>query len=131
MADYGPGILDVPHRVVIAPQWELPFGKDRRWGGTIVNLLAGGWTAAAAIDLQSGFPIGVTQNDNTGLMGGRSGPTLLMASISALPGNRADRLASADHPTATSINPAAYTTAATNTFGNAPRLQTDVRTPRS
>ncbi len=131
MADYGPGILDVPHRVVIAPQWELPFGKDRRWGkATIVNLLAGGWTAAAAINLQSGFPIGVTQNDNTGLMGGGQRPNLVAGVDLSTAGTRADRLASLDHPTATWINPAAYTPAAPNTFGNAPRLQTGVRTPR-
>ena len=30
MAEYGNGILDVPHRVIIAPVWQLPFGKDRR-----------------------------------------------------------------------------------------------------
>ncbi len=130
MADYGPGILDVPHRVVIAPIWELPFGKDQRWGkNNIGNLLAGGWTAAAAINLQSGFPIGVTQNDNTGLMGGAQRPNLVPGVDLGTAGTRADRLASADHSSATWINPAAYTTAANNTFGNAPRLQTDVRTP--
>ena len=29
--EYGYGVLDVPHRVIIAPIWQLPFGKDRRW----------------------------------------------------------------------------------------------------
>jgi len=47
----------------------------------------------------------------------------------ATPGSFADRLASADHPTATWINPLAISSAPAGTFGNAPRLITDVRTP--
>ena len=27
----GYGILDVPHRFIVAPIWQLPFGKDRKW----------------------------------------------------------------------------------------------------
>src|SRR5262249_7314455 len=34
------------------------------------------------------------------------------------------------HPTARWVNPAAFSQAAANTFGNAPRTITDVRTPR-
>jgi hypothetical protein len=47
----------------------------------------------------------------------------------ATPGSLADRLASADHSTATWINPAAFRAAPAGTFGNAPRTITDVRTP--
>ena len=45
------------------------------------------------------------------------------------PGSYADRLASADHPTATWITPTGFTLAPTGTFGNVPRTITDVRTP--
>ncbi len=66
-ADYGYGILDVPHRLVLAPILEVPFGEGRRWSTTngLVDLLAGGWTAAAIVTVQSGFPIGVQQSDNS------------------------------------------------------------------
>ena len=30
-AEYGYGILDVPHRIIIAPMVELPFGKGKKY----------------------------------------------------------------------------------------------------
>jgi hypothetical protein len=128
LVEYGYGVLDVPHRVIIAPIWQLPFGKDRRWATSgAANALAGGWTVSAVVNMQSGFPIGFTQSDNT-LFAGANRPNLTGVSFET-PGDFADRLASADHPTATWINPAAITAAPAGTFGNAPRLITDVRTP--
>ena len=44
-------------------------------------------------------------------------------------GGFADRIASADHPSATWLNPAAFSLAPAGTFGNAPRAITDVRGP--
>ena len=44
LAEYGPGVLDVPHRVIIAPIWQLPFGKDRRWATSGIG--ATRWPAA-------------------------------------------------------------------------------------
>ena len=67
------------------------------------------------------------QSDNT-LFAGANRPNLTGAGFET-PGDFADRLASADHPTATWLNPAAFTAAPAGTFGNAPRLITDVRTP--
>jgi hypothetical protein len=128
MAEYGTGILDVPHRVIIAPIWQLPFGRDRRWAkGTVGNLLAGGWTISAVVNMQSGFPIGLLQSDNT-LFAGANRPNLTGVGFETS-GSFPDRLASADHATATWINPAAVTAAPAGTYGNAPRLITDVRTP--
>jgi hypothetical protein len=128
LAEYGYGILDVPHRVIIAPIWQLPFGKDRRWGnGRVGNFLAGGWTASAIVNLQSGFPIGLAQSDNT-LFAGANRPNLTGVDF-ATSGDFADRLASADHPTRTWINPLAISAAPAGTYGNGPRLITNVRTP--
>jgi hypothetical protein len=44
-------------------------------------------------------------------------------------GSYEDNLASADHPTATWVNPAAFAVPAALTYGNAPRTITDARTP--
>ena len=103
--------------------------QGQAWGATAAaaNAIAGGWTLSAAINLQSGFPI-VQQTDNTPLRRRESAEPLTGVGF-ATPGDFEDRLASADHPTATWINPAAITAAPAGTFGNAPRTITDVRTP--
>jgi hypothetical protein len=130
MSEYGPGILDVPHRFIFAPIWNLPFGKGRHYvpKSQLGEILGGGWTASAIINLQSGFPIGLAQSDNT-LFAGANRPNLTGTGFETS-GSFADRLASADHATATWINPLAVTAAPAGTFGNAPRVETDVRTPR-
>ncbi|PYR56696.1 MAG: hypothetical protein DMF85_15785, partial [Acidobacteria bacterium] len=128
-ADFMYSVNDVPHRVIIAPIVEPPFGRGRRWAQTgWADWLIGGWTASAAINFQSGFPLFVVQSDNTGTFGGTQRPNLT-GSPFATSGSYADRLASADHPTATWISGAAFVAAPANTFGNAPRTLPDARTP--
>jgi hypothetical protein len=129
--DYSIGILDVPHRFIASPIFELPFGKNHNVGKSAVgNLLAGGWIAAAVVTLQSGFPFGVSQsNSNSNLLGNGQRPNLVSGVDLSTPGSLADRLASADHSSATWINPAGFTVAPAGTWGNAPRTIGDVRTP--
>jgi trimeric autotransporter adhesin len=130
-ADYGTSLLDVPHRVILAPMAELPFGKGKKWGSnsSAVDWIAGGWNVVAAINIQSGFPLSVVQIDNTGLLGGVQRPNMVPGVGLGTSGSYEDRLASADHPTATWINTAAFSAAPNFTFGNAPRTITDERTP--
>jgi hypothetical protein len=131
LVDYGYGILDTPHRIIIAPIVALPFGKDHRIGKSrIGNLFAGGWTAAAVYTWQSGFPIGVLQsNSNSNLLGNGQRPNLVAGVSTSTTGEWADRVASADHPQAAWLNKDAFSTAAAGTWGNAPRVITDTRTP--
>jgi len=132
-AEYGRSVLDVPHRVILAPIVELPFGSGRRWanGGGVADWLIGGWTVSSVVNLQSGFPINVQQAADSRLsLGGTSTanrPDLTGTAI-ATSGGLEDRLATADHPTATWLNPAAFSLAAAGTFGNTPRTITAVRT---
>jgi hypothetical protein len=115
--------------VIIAPIVELPFGRGRKWATTgWADAIIGGWTLSAAVNMQSGFPLFVVQSDNTGTFGGTQRPNLTGAPF-ATSGSYADRLASADHPTATWISGAAFSVAPANTFGNAPRTLPDARTP--
>jgi hypothetical protein len=134
-AEYAHSVLDVPHRVILAPIVELPFGQGRKWAsaGGLTDLILGGWTVSSIINLQSGFPINVQQTPDSRLsLGGTSTanrPNLVSGADLGTAGSFSDRLASADHPTATWINPAAFALASTGTFGNAPRTITDVRSP--
>jgi hypothetical protein len=130
-AEFGTSILDVPHRVIIAPIFELPFGTGRKWvTGRAADLIVGGWTISAAINLQSGFPLNV-QAPADARLGGQNAnrPNIVPGVDMATSGSLEDRLASADHPGATWVNPAAFSNPAAGTFGNAPRTITDVRTP--
>jgi len=130
-AEYGYSLLDVPHRVILAPIVELPFGTGRKWAtGRAADLIIGGWTIAAAINLQSGFPINIQQAAD-GRLGGNNAnrPNIVPGVDMKTPGGFEDRLASADHPTATWINQAAFSLVPAGTFGDAPRTITDVRTP--
>ena len=41
-AEWGYGILDVPHRIIIAPMFELPFGKGKKYAsnGGVADAIA-------------------------------------------------------------------------------------------
>ena len=121
----------MPHRLNIAPIFELPFGTGKKWAqGKTADYILGGWMIAATMSFQSGFPINVQQAADSRLGGQNANRPNLSGADLATEGDLADRLASADHPTATWLNPAAFTLAPTGTFGNTPRTITDVRTPR-
>jgi hypothetical protein len=130
-SEYGRGMLDVPHRVIIAPLFELPFGQNRKWANNskAADWIVGGWSISMVANIQSGFPTNVQQTDNTNLLGGAQRPNLSGQPL-ATPGNYEDRVASADHPTATWISTAAFTQAASGTFGTAPRTITSARSPQ-
>jgi len=51
-----------PHRLVLSPIYQLPFGKGRRWlnYGGVLNGIFGGWQLSTIATLQSGGPFGVT-----------------------------------------------------------------------
>jgi len=124
-AEYSRSILDVPHRLVLAPIVELPFGQGRRWVNQTgwVDALAGGWIVAGVFEYVSGFPINVGQSgDNTGTFSGEQRPNLVSGASATTTGDREVRFNGW-------INPAAYTLAPAFTFGNAPRTNPDLRTP--
>jgi hypothetical protein len=55
------GALDRTHRLTMSGIWEVPVGRDRRFGDSlpaVVNLFAGGWQLAGVVVRQSGAPLG-------------------------------------------------------------------------
>jgi hypothetical protein len=122
--EYSYGILDVPHRFAFSPIFELPFGHGRKWvtNGGVTDMLLGGWTMAAVITLESGFPINITQSDNSNTFSGQQRPNLTGTDPNTS-GDLSARLSGW-------INPAAFSLAPANSIGNAPRTLGDLRTPR-
>ena len=129
-AEYGRSLLDSPHKLVASPIFRLPFGEGQRWLTTGAgNWIAGGWTVSFVIQMQSGFPIGVSQNtNNTSLLGANQRPNMAPGTEVLVPGSITDRLE--ENPDDNRyLNPAAFTLAPPGTFGDAPRILPDVYSP--
>ncbi len=62
----------LPHRIVMAPILDLPFGRGRKWGqnwGKVLNAVAGGWQLATVGTLRTGGYMGVTVDGGPNLRG--------------------------------------------------------------
>ena len=49
----------------MAGTWQLPFGRERKWGGDwnrVMDLALGGWNVSGVFSRQSGLPLSVTQS---------------------------------------------------------------------
>ncbi len=129
-SEYGRSLLDSPHKLVASPIFRLPFGRGQRWLTTGAGAwIAGGWTLSAVIQMQSGFPIGVSQNTaNTNLLGANQRPNVVPGVDPRVPGSITDRL-EANPDDNLYLNPAAFTQAPAGTFGDAPRILPGVYSP--
>ena len=123
-AEYSRGLLDVPHKLVIAPVVQLPFGAGGRWvtSGPVAAVL-GGWTLSAIVAIESGFPVplaSATNNTNLFTRTQRVNPT------------GADPLTAGDRNSRISgqwLSPDAYAVPAAFTLGIGPRVDGRVRGP--
>ena len=105
---------DIAHRVVITGTYELPFGKNRRFGANMnrfMNLLAGGWGISGIALMQSGMPLAVTQSGGN-IWDGTQRPNLIGDPSTS--GRVQDRLNNW-------FNTAAFSQPAIDTPGTAPR----------
>ena len=132
-AEYGRSLLDSPHKIVIRPLVNLPFGQGKKFlsNSSVADMLLGGWSIAPVVTIQSGFPIGVSQN-TTGtifLYGGTARPNIVDGQPFLAPGDITDRIR-ANTSDNQFFNKAAFSTSAANTFGNAPRILPGVLSPR-
>ena len=58
MGDRGPDPNVVKHRLVANATWDVPVGRDRKWGSTMpgwANALFGGWTVSTIVQARSGL----------------------------------------------------------------------------
>ena len=131
--EYGRSLLDSPHKIVIRPIVNLPFGQGKKFlsNSRVGNALLGGWMVSPVVTVQSGFPIGVSQN-TTGtifLYGGTARPNVVPNTPFLVDGDVTDRIRSNTSDNLY-LNKAAFATSAPNTFGNAPRILPGVLSPR-
>ena len=134
-AEYGIGLLDVPHKLVFSPIAELPFGEGKRWlNGGIGNILLGDWTVSSIISIESGFPLTYSTNTNTSNIFTRvQRPN---GTPTATDGSRHERIAPPQGSACTSdcgtgqwLTQTGLSTPANFTLGTMPRTDDSVRTP--
>ncbi len=76
-AEWGPCYYDVTHTLSSYATYELPFGRNRRFGknlNKVVNAVAGDWQVSGILALHGGFPLTVSgpDNSNTNSRGSRA-----------------------------------------------------------
>lgn len=89
-AEKGPSSFDVKFNNVTSIVYQIPFGKGRKYGGTmnpILDALAGGWELNSIVTAHTGTPLDVAYaassiNDNTGLSNDYRGQAFLRPNVS-------------------------------------------------
>jgi hypothetical protein len=129
--EYGRSLLDSTHKIIIAPTFMLPFGEGKRWAKDgVADVLLGGWTITPVIQVQSGFPIGVSQNQATQsfLFGNGIRPTIVPGQDFLVPGDITDRI-SGNTTDNLYLNRNAFTQTPANQFASTPRILPDIYSP--
>ncbi len=138
-AEYAVSLLDVPHKISIAPIIELPFGEGKRWAQSGIGAaILGDWTISSIIGIESGFPIQVRNNTNSSGLFGRVTYANFGTGEVETDGTRSERIAppqgsgcnaGQDCGIGRWLNPTAFSAAPPNTLGTLPRTLPDFRTP--
>ncbi|WP_446743089.1 carboxypeptidase regulatory-like domain-containing protein [Silvibacterium acidisoli] len=116
---------DLTHVIRISGQYELPIGHGKAWlNHGVASNVFGGFTVGSFYTYDSGLPVTLSSPNFCNCFGGGTSmrPTLTGKSI-APPGGRQIKNGGLY------FNPAAFTTTAPYTFGNASRYLSDVRAP--
>jgi hypothetical protein len=74
--NYGRAFADARHNFVLAANYELPFGKGKKWGSDwhgITDGILGGWQLSAIFQARTGFPITVQDSRGSSLQAVRGG----------------------------------------------------------
>jgi hypothetical protein len=129
--EYGRSLLDSTHKIVVAPTVMLPFGEGKRWAKSgVAAAILGDWTVTPVVTLQSGFPIGVSQNQPTQsfLFGNGLRPTLVPGEDLLVPGDITDRITGSVTDNLY-LNKNAFASTPVNRFADTPRILPGVYSP--
>lgn len=117
----------VPHRVVVAPIWDLPFGRNRALGSNwhpVLDAIAGGWQVSTIGTMQTGAPFGVlVQNGPADIRNDTAPGTVLRPHLTGAPIELSNRGDPAPNGIIGKVflNEAAFENPAQFTLGNASR----------
>lgn len=119
---------DIPHRWSLAANYELPFGKGKKFGSDMnrwLDALAGGWQVNTVITYTTGFPLQFTNSGAAAFAGTRPSFT---GSEPQTGGDIKDRLGGISGGPGY-LNADAFRQPLSFEFGNVPRLTDSIRTP--
>ena len=127
-AEYSLSTLDVPHAFVAGWNYELPFGRGKRWGKNwsgVLQAMLGGWQTAGALRWQSGTPFTVTADGfPTGIGNAQRRPDRVPGVDPSISQDEArENVRKGD----TWFNTGAFAPAGDYLFGNAERTSDDLR----
>ncbi len=126
---------DQPQLLTISATYELPVGRGKRWLNRrgAVNQVLGGWQLAGTGKYARGFPMAVSQCDAFACLGKGSiynwlGGEASLSNPNIVPGQPLKNPSYNGTYQSQYVNPKAFTESF-DTFGNAPRLLSGLRTP--
>ncbi|MGE5645022.1 MAG: carboxypeptidase regulatory-like domain-containing protein [Acidobacteriota bacterium] len=113
--------FDIPQRLVISFDYQLPIGRDRAWGknmNRVADAFVGGWEISSILTFSSGYPI-VPNLDSADLLSGDQRPNLIGdPRTSGSPSARIEQY----------FNPEAFSQPDADVYGTAPRTLPNYRT---
>lgn len=116
---------DVPRRLVVSANYELPFGKGKKFLNSMpraLDLALGGWQMNGILTFAKGTPIAISNGGNNTNIGSPGQRPNNNGQSAAKSGPIADRLNAYFDPTV-------FSQAPNFTFGNVGRFLPDVRNP--
>jgi len=118
-----PATFDTPHMFALSSVYELPIGPGKRFvtQGGAIGKIVGGWQLNGIAQLMSGPPLQITGGNSSGSLAGMQRPNWNGQNAS-LSGEVTDRLGTYFHTSAFFRNDPF-------TFGNAPRVMPNLRSP--
>jgi len=125
----------VPHRLVVSPIFELPFGKGKRWlnRSGVANRIFGGWEMSTLASIRAGAPFGLTVlNGPRDILGDQADGTNLRPDLAGDPNAGVQRGAPAAGQRGINwFNPAAFASPARFMRGNLARTTPGILGPGS
>ncbi len=93
-AEYSVGLLDVPHKIVMSPIVELPFGEGKKWlNSGVGKAILGDWTVSSIISIESGFPTAYSTSTGSQIFTRTRYPNIVNEDAAATDGTRYERIA--------------------------------------